>query len=184
MKAKIILIGALSLITLAGCKIDKKDDNQPALAQPTAKQGTGRVSVIIKAIVHKDDAFQLFYTEDSSLNYNGDLSVVVPVTGSEAVQDIVFSLSDDALPTTLRLDVGENKAQGDMTIESIMVNYYDKKLSIPGKDFTKYFQPNNNMKTDGQSPVIKLVTDDQGIYDPMAYPSGELINSLRTILVK
>ena len=45
------------------------------------------------------------------------------IKGSEAPQDIVFTLPKDVLPTQLRLDFGMTKDQAPIIINSFSMNY-------------------------------------------------------------
>lgn len=187
MKLKYCLAALLALSSLVSCKIDN-GENKPAEATAPKEEvvATGKVMVSINAIVPKDDNFQIFYTEDGSLDFNGDHAVTVSVVGKPEAQTIRFALPDDSLPAALRLDTGENKAQGKIVVDNFTVNYFDKSLVIKGgNEFLKYFQSNNVGTENPTDASVTLVTKEaDGSYDPMFYPTGDLINTLKTILVK
>ncbi|MFP9097549.1 hypothetical protein ACLI09_00720 [Flavobacterium sp. RHBU_24] len=186
MKAKTILVGIFSLSMLMACKIDNKENNvQQPTAQPVEPQSTGEVTVVINAIVPANDNFQLFYGETASLDF--DQNMVVPVTGKPEAQDITFNLPDDALPATVRIDPGDSKTQGKLTFNSVTIKYYDKSFVVKGgEEFLKYLQPGNLEKVASDATSITFVPKQisDGGYDPMFYPSGDLLNALHGILVK
>jgi hypothetical protein len=172
---KVILF--VCIAAFIGCKKEKSLDDLPAVKPEVAKSN---VEVTLDMVVPEDDTFQVFYTEDNSLDF-GALNVRVRVPGSNEPQKIVFQLPDEALPTILRIDFGENKDQGEMTINNFEVKYYDQKLNAKGADFFKYFQPNGNLVVNG----LKITPANQTpAYDPMFYPKGELNAALKKILVK
>ena len=186
MKLKYCFVGLLAISSFISCKIDTGENKPEPAAQQEEKLSSGKVMITMNAIVPADDKFQVFYNEAGTLDFDGEHTVTVSVFGKDTPQDIRFSLPDEALPTALRIDTGDSKDQGKLTINSITVNYYDKSLVIKGGDeFLKYFQPNNLEKerSDATSATF-TVKPVNGNYDPMFYPSGELINALKGILVK
>lgn len=183
MKLKSIFLGIFCLSALISCKIDKRYKLTPLPAQYAEKKGTGKVVITIKAIVPEDDTFQLFYAIDNTDNFSQDLSLFTQIKGNNAAQDIVFQLPDEATPTALRLDLGENRWQDDITIEQLNVTYYGKSLTIKGNDFMDYFRVNENIKGAAHSNVLQPVIVDDN-YDPISFSEGKFNAELKTILVK
>ena len=91
MKTKNIIISIFSILTLISCKneSDKKegDQNQAELKET--------FDVNFNLTISKDDTFQLYYTEDGTLNFGDDRSVKSVVKGGEAPQDVLFKLPAD-----------------------------------------------------------------------------------------
>lgn len=187
MKVKYCLVALLAFTSLISCKIDN-GENKPAEAAAPKEEvlATGKVMVTLNAVVPKDDNFQIFYNEDGSLDFNGEHTLIVSVVGNPEAQNIRFALPDDSLPAALRLDTGENKEQGKIVVNNVTINYYDKKIEIKGgNEFLKYFQSTNVGTENATDTSVTLVTKTvDGSYDPMLYPSGDLINALKGILVK
>ena len=179
MSLKYCMLGLLVMSCIVSCKSDK-EEQKPAV-ENQGKTKTSDVKVVLDAIVPVDDDFQLYYNEDQTLNFDNDHSVVVNVKGQDKSQLITFYLSNDALPTALRLDPGYVKTQQKITLNSFTVEYYDKKITAKGADIFKYFQPNDNIVVTGNTLTPKIVA---GNYDPMLYPGSDLLNDLRTLLVK
>jgi hypothetical protein len=108
MKTKSILVGLFMLLSLVSCKkeTDKKEGNQK-LAELKET-----FDVNFNLVVEKDDTFQLYYTEDGTLNFSDDKSIKSELKGSVDAQDVLFKLPADVLPTNIRLDFGDNPEQG------------------------------------------------------------------------
>ena len=138
MKTKKIVISIFSILTLISCKneSDKKegDQNQAELKET--------FDVNFNLTISKDDTFQLYYTEDGTLNFGDDRSVKSVVKGGEASQDVLFKLPADVLPTNIRLDFGENPEQGNVLVKSMKLKYlnnsYEKTFS-PSDPLSHYF---------------------------------------------
>lgn len=184
MKLKYYFVALLAIGSLAGCKKDNTEDKPDTETAAQENAPSGKVAVTINGIITKDDTFQLFYSETGTLDF--DHNVLLPVKGKAEAQDITFLLSDDALPTSMRIDPGDQKGQGKITINSLTVKYYEKSLVIKGgKEFLKYFQSDNVGLENATDASVTLVTKEvNGSYDPMLYPTGDLINALKGILVK
>ncbi|WP_116790193.1 hypothetical protein [Flavobacterium psychrotrophum] len=187
MKLKYCFVALLALSSVVSCKIDNGETKPAEAAAPKEEVvATGKVMVTLNAVVAKDDNFQIFYNENGSLDFNGEQTLSVSVIGKPEAQDIRFALPDDSLPTALRLDTGD-KDLGQLTVNSLTVNYYEKSLVIKGGDeFLKNFQPNNLVtdKSDATSATFTVKPVKDGSYDPQFYPTGDLINALKGILVK
>jgi hypothetical protein len=165
---------ALCLIAIAftGCKGEEKK------AEGGEKAGNPSVEVVVDMVVKNDDVFQLFYTEGG--NDFGPNSVYVNVPGKPESQQIVFDLPDDAYVGNLRLDVGQNEAQGEMAINKMIVKISDKELELSSADFLKYFTPAGYVKVDaGKSSFTGVKVD--GIYDPFFTGNDALVQALRNL---
>lgn len=181
MKLTKILSSALIILLLASCKNDGKEE-----AKQDETKLPETVSVIFNIVAQKDDVFHLLYTEDSSLNFSGEKSIALRVKGSNQPQDIIFKMPEDIFPTNIRLDMGENKDQGEMTINSIKATYY--KSSFEHKetaDFAKkwfYFNDFQLAPTD-KTNNVKAVVGKDGRYVPLMW-CNEVIRDEFIKLVK
>ena len=187
MKAKNILIGLLALGTVLACKEDKKENTKEAPAAVEVEQNktaTGKVVVTLNAIVPVDDSFQVFYIEEDSLDFNGDFLIITPVKGKPEAQDIKFLLPDESYPIALRLDIGDNKKQGAINLNTVTVDYYGKSFVIKGgTEFLKYFYPNNVDVKNPTAASVTLVPVEVGdSHDPMFYPTPALLEALKTLV--
>lgn len=185
MKLKYYLVALLAIGSLVSCKKENTEDNTATEAAAQKENASsGKVAVVINAIVPKDDDFQLFYSEAGTLDF--DHNMMLHVTGKSDAQDITFSLDDDALPASMRIDPGDHKDQGKITINSVTVKYYDKSFVVKGgEELLKYLQPHNLVKESSTANSITFsVQEVNGEHDPMFYPSGDFINAVKGILVK
>lgn len=150
---------------LISCKNEKSVDDLPIVQEKVAES---KVSVTVDMLVTVDDSFQLFYSEDNTLNFSEDKCVRVNVKGKETTQKIVFELPDDVGFTFLRFDVGENKQQKEMKIENFAIKYYDKKFEAKGNLFFQYFSANDQIKIDMDKSTF--ITQGADTHDPVFYP--------------
>jgi hypothetical protein len=124
------------------CKDNKAEDAKPAEAPKVDNAFT----VMMDLVVQKDDSFQIFYNEDGSDNYTGDKSVTVNVKGSPDQQEVVFKLPEDAVPGSLRFDMGGNKDLGEVKIVNFKMRYYGKDFVAKDTMFVHYFWNNQHIK--------------------------------------
>ena len=165
MKIKVIItVVFLSIISIS-CKNEKSVEELPVVEEKVAES---KVNVTVDMVVPIDDSFQLFYTEDNTLNFGEDKCVRVNVKGKETSQKIVFDLPDDVAFTFLRLDVGENKQQKEMKIENFAIKYYGKKFEAKGNLFFQYFSANDQLKVDFEKSTF--IPQGKEIHDPVFYP--------------
>lgn len=166
-----------SLLIISGCKGETPIDDLPVV---TPKLPENEVEVVAAMTVKEDDIFELFYTEDGTNNF-GPKSKRVTVPGNDQKQLITFVLPDDARPTNLRLDVGQNPDQDDMIMESLTVKFHNNSLKISAEQFFKYFTPNGDLKV---NPEEKIIGPDprKGGYDPAFYPEAEITGKLMKLV--
>lgn len=185
MKFKYYLVALLAISSLVSCKKENTEDKQATEAGSKAEnEASGKVAVVLNAVVPVDDTFQIFYSEAGTLDF--DHNMEVKVTGKATAQDITFALADDALPAAVRIDPGYVLEQKKLTINSVTFKYYEKSLVIKGGDeLLKYFSPGNLDKDSADAKSVTFtVKDVNGSHDPMLYPTDALIDALKGILVK
>ena len=165
MKSKLIISALFLTFVLFSCKGDNKADAPQAVVDNSFKVSFG-------FIAKKDDNFHLYYTEDETINFNEKQSVWAEIKGSEAQQEVVFKLPEDAAPTHLRVDFGygENKEQPEIVLKNFKMSYYDKKFEVKDSLIFYYFYPNkDNTILDNKNATLKRVTLDQKTA-PSVYP--------------
>jgi hypothetical protein len=177
MKNKILLvITALSLLTISSCKDDKKESDKKV-----NKVEDKSFNIIMDVVVTKDDNFQIYYNEDGSDNYTGDKYVNVDVKGKPESQEIVFKLPEDAMPASLRFDVGSNKEQGEIKINAFKMKYFDKVFEAKDTLFFQYFGNNTSIKYIREKAIaVPLVNNPTG-YDPIFSGTENLKNELKKL---
>ncbi len=170
---KNFIAGFIVLSAIASCKNEKSIDELPVEKQEVAESP---VQVVVNMTVKKDDVFEVFYTEDGSIDF-GPKSVRVDVQGKSESQEIVFDMPDDAKLTSIRFDVGQNPDQEEMTVDKMIIKQNDKEFEISGSDFFKYFNITDYvLPTQGGSFKTQTVN---GVYDPFVHNKGELIMALK-----
>jgi hypothetical protein len=75
MKTKSILVSLFALLALVSCKRSWKRRSKLAELEET-------FDVNFNLVIEKDDTFQLYYTEDGTLNFSDDKSVKSVVRGN------------------------------------------------------------------------------------------------------
>jgi hypothetical protein len=167
MKLTKIFSSVLIILLLASCKNEaKKEVKQDETKLPET------VGVTFNVLVQKDDVFHLLYTEDSSLNFSDDKSIALRVKGSDQPQDIIFKMPVDVFPTNIRLDIGENKDQGEMAVNSIKGSYYTSSFEHkePASFVKKWFYFNDfQLSCDEKTNNVKAVIGKDGRYVPLMW---------------
>ncbi|GAB3713150.1 hypothetical protein [Flavobacterium koreense] len=179
MKARVKFLLVLVSISILSCKNEKSVDD---LKVETPQVVESKVKVTIDMVVKTDDTFQLFYTEDGTLNFNDKFSVRTPVKGSENSQKVVFELPEDVKFTFLRIDMGENNKQSEIKINNFLVNYFDKKWEAKGNLFFQFFGPNDQMTLNYDLSTLTPVVKEGVVYDPILYPMEPVGVELQKLL--
>ncbi len=177
MKTKILIVSVLFFSVLFSCKDNKKDENTSV----DNKEITNTSFVVtLDLIIKKDDNLHLYYTEDNSINFSEEKSAWAEIKGSEISQKVVFKLSEDVLPTDLRLDLGygKNPEQKEIIVNSISFDYYNKSFTIKGNEISNYFYPNKeNTILDSATGTLSRIKIDQETA-PSLYPHTSLEEEL------
>ena len=137
MRIKHLLI--LLFFVVLSCK--DKSTNTSSESQ-NQRYDSSLFKVTLNTIVKKNDDFCLLYTEDKSLNFID--GVWKNVEGSDNEQSVEFYLPKDVFPTQLRLDLGKNIEQEDITIKSIKFEYLGKTREIKGVEIGVFFRADDS----------------------------------------
>jgi len=169
----------LAFILLSVATACKKEDKT---SDPSSQQDNTEpaVQVVFDMVVNKDDTFELFYTEDESLNFPPANSVRVDVKGKPESQEIIFNLPDSAQIGNLRFDPGQNPDQDKMTIVKLIIKQGDKEMELSAADFFKYFQATDYVKVDLKTLSFTSVPL-QNVYDPILYGNTTFMQALREL---
>jgi hypothetical protein len=171
MKASKLLSFLLVIITVLSCKDEKNPD-----AEQSQDKLPETFNVAFTLTVPEDDTFELYYTQDGTLNFGVDAPVKTLVKGSDAPQEVLFKLPENVLPSNIRLDFGNNKSQGAIKVGGIRLKYFDKKFEEKGDVVKKYFYFNDfQVKYDEKAgTMVPVVPTGNAIYDPLMW-SNELL---------
>lgn len=181
MNSKKIFALLLLVITTISCKDEaKKDDNGQQNQEVATPDNTFKVS--LNVVVKKNDNFCLLYTEDGSTNFKE--GIWKEVKAAENGQIVEFSLPKDIIPSQLRLDLGMNKDQEPIVINSFQMNYSNNEFKIPGNQFWIYFNPDlTKTAFDKNTATVSGLVKDGVRQSPSFYPNTTpLGNEIRKII--
>lgn len=130
MKIKNIIACTIIIISFFGCK-DKASET-------TTETETIALKITVDLVAKESDNFCLLYTEDGSINF-GNKGIWKRVVGNEQPQNVEFLFKEDAFPNQLRLDLGMNSVQEQVTINSITFEYAGKKRVVKGTELGAFF---------------------------------------------
>jgi len=177
MKLTKILLSTLMILVIASCKDESKEAAKDEQKLPET------FNVSFNLTVKKDDTFQLYYTEDGTLNFGDALSVKSVVKGSDKPQEVLFKLPVDVLPTNIRLDLGENKEQESIVVNSMKLKYFDKIFEAKENLVKKYFYLlEAQEKYDEATSTISLVKPAGQPYDPLMWSNEALAVELAKLI--
>ena len=139
MKARFIMVLTIFVSVFYSCKDEGKQEQADAVN--TEEVVNKSFTVTLDIIAKEDDNLHLYYTDDNSINFTEVQSVWAEIKGSDVAQKVVFKLSEDALPTDLRFDLGygKNIEQKEIVVNSINFEYYGKSFNIKGNEISNYF---------------------------------------------
>ena len=160
MKYKTLIAFFIVALTLISCKDEK------AKEEPVAKVDNAFI-ITFNLIVKKDDNFQIYYNEDGSDSFPPENYIDVAVKGSDNPQEIIFKLPEDALPASLRFDLGSNKEQGEIKINDFKMKYLDKVFFAKDISFINYFWSNDQIDYIKDKAIAKQKPIDNQPYDPI-----------------
>jgi len=134
-----------------------------------------KASLQIRTLVPENDHFQLFYSSLESPDFSEKTSSQISVKGSKNSQDISLDFPIHSPIKNIRLDIGNNRQQKPIKIESIQlkVGNQTKTLSLQ-KDFTF----NRHIKAQGDVYTTSLVA---GHYDPWFLSTANISRLLNQV---
>jgi hypothetical protein len=168
MKTRIIAVFALLSTVFIGCKNEKSTDATPE--QIEQQQAADEVfKVTLHAVVKQDDNFQVYYRNDDQ-EFAEERSVWVAVAGKPEAQDIVFNMPEDVKPSLIRIDLGVNDKQEDITLYRVDLNYIGTKFTAEGGNLQNFFRPLDKTEIDFTTGVIKAKVENGKRVEPALYP--------------
>ncbi|MDI1317576.1 hypothetical protein [Flavobacterium sp.] len=176
MKSKNLVLFFLPFIVLISCKKDVETKENVETPEIQNKHFVVTLDLIVK----KNDNIHLYYTQDRSINFNEEQSLWAEVKGNNEVQQVVFKLPEDVIPTDFRLDLGygKNVEQTEIIFKKFMINYYDRNFVASGAEIFNYFYNNkDNATVDKLTGTLKRLKVDQETA-PSLYPQTSLEEEL------
>ena len=179
MKTNIKFLLLLSLLVFTSCKDDKKADE----TTNSLPEKNEFFSVELDVVNQLEDNYALYYTEDNTINFNSDKVAWSGVKAQPESQKVIFNLSEEILPTDIRLDFGLNKDQKEVILENVKMDYYGKSFQIKGSDFLNYYRPNDSIKTeiDQVKGTIKFLQNPKRFNPVFYYPNEKMLEEISKI---
>lgn len=178
MKTKTLITLLFISTILFSCK---KDGD--AVNNDEKKDVNPKFTVEVDASSKKSDNFALYYSEDGTTDFKDMNTVWCGINGGGKLQKVKFELSEEKVPTHIRLDLGLKKDQDSVVIKNVKVSYYGNSYEFIGSDFFKYFIQNDefNTKVDVANGTLTVLQKD-GIYkSPYYYPTQATIDNIKKI---
>lgn len=182
MRTSKLIVYALIVFSFLSCKDEKKKEET---VEPVAELKE-TFDVNFNLTISKDDTFQLYYTEDKTLNFSEDKSVKCIVKGGESAQDLLFKLPADVLPTNIRLDFGKNIEQGVIGLNSMKLKYLEKSIDVNFKDpnntIPRYFYfMDNQIKYDQANSTITILNKEGQNREPLMWSNEFVTDELEKL---
>lgn len=180
MKSKFLILIAVFSMLVTSCKNAESKDGEESQAEVENVKQNFSVEVEVEA--SKKDDFTLYYTEDNTVTFKGEMAVWRGVEGNNKREKVVFDLSEQIIPTDIRLDFGMNKEQESVKVYGVKILYYGNELYIKGSDFFNYFIESKDFKTEfGADGSLKILKNGPEYKTPFYYPRQELIDALKKL---
>ncbi len=176
MKFKFVIALAVATVFTACKKEDTKATGE------TPKTENGFFSVDVETSASKTDDFALYYTEDNTINFKDVNAIWMGVKGGKS-QTIQFRLSNEIIPTDIRLDFGMKKDQDSVIVKNIKVSYYGNSFQFNGADFFKYFEKSDQFAAtvDSAKGTLLIVKKGAEYKTPFFYPTTMMIENIKKI---
>lgn len=180
MKNKIFIMLAIVSVAFLSCKKDQDKEEKQVEAPIIQKKEF--FSVDLEVVAPKADDFAVYYTEDATINFAGDKAVWKGVLAQpNKVQTVTFDFPKDVAPTDIRFDLGNNKKQDDLVLQSFKLSYYGKTFKAQGSDFFNYFSQNDSIKSivDPTKGTIKFLKNTHSV--PYYFPKQALLDEINKV---
>ncbi|MDR6968749.1 hypothetical protein J2X31_002775 [Flavobacterium arsenatis] len=182
MKNNFLILLLVSIATLVSCNGKNEESKEN-------KENTEPVneffSVEIDAFASKTDDFAMYFSEDGTSNFEDINAKWYGINGGKTSQVVLYNLSEETLPTHVRLDFGL-KNQDSVVVKSVKFDYYGNKFQFKGSDFFNYFIKDEQFvtKTDPAKGTLTILAKD-GVYKtPYYYPTQLTVDKIKEITTK
>ncbi|WP_394974396.1 hypothetical protein [uncultured Croceitalea sp.] len=121
-----------------------------------------KILVEVKANVPKDDIFYVYYLQEGIKNWSDDNSSYLRIKGSNEIQNLHFTIPIGKKINRIRVDIGANKKQLPIKIETISFSSETGKIILTDR-IDSIFKPNIYTVKDKNTYFTK---EKDGRYDP------------------
>ena len=182
---KIVFLSLVVITTLSFQSCKKTEDTTTATTEPP-KEVKQNFNIQIEATASKKDDFAVYFTEDNSINFTPENAVWCGIKAGNLQETLNFELTEDRVPTNIRLDFGLNKEQDSVTIKSVKVNYYANSFEFKGSDFFTYFNKDEQFKynVNAAAGTLTLYKKEAEYKTPYFYPSQITNDRVKEITTK
>jgi len=180
MKTRKLLLLALFSLAIISCKDDNKKQDDVVAPKKDVNEF---FNVELDVVAPVEDNFTVYFTEDGTNKFTSDKAVWSGVKGQSESQKVTLNLSEEIIPTNIRIDFGINKEQGDVILEKFKFNYYGKSFEGKGSDFLKYFVPNDSVQTkiDEAKGTITFLKNPKKFFTPFYDPQVSIQDEIKKI---
>lgn len=178
MKTK-FLGGLFTLLLIAtSCKEEKKGEENKT--EEKQEQVNENFRVELDVVAAKKDDFTVYYTETGTNEFDATKAVWGGVSGGNLDEKVVFDLSEEIIPTNIRVDFGINPEREDVLLKKLTILFYGKTFEIKGSEFLNYFIINEKVPTeiDEVAGTIKIIKTPQNKEGSYFYPRQELLDKI------
>lgn len=161
----------------------KNDSNKTSEEEVETEKPKETFDVSFNLTVLESDVFQLYFTEDGTLNFTEDQSLKVNIKGSESSQDVDFKLPYQTIPTNIRLDFGQNEKQRSVKVNSMTIKYLDKSFQAKDSLVSKYFYLlDSQVKYNPSTSSIEILKTEGVFYDPLMWSNETLTIEMEKLI--
>lgn len=179
MKLKSAAIIAIAFLAFS-CK---QESNKTEKEVEAASYADEFFRVSFDVIMKEDDNFQLYFTTDGTINFTEENSIWMPIKGSPDVQEVVFTLPEELIPSLIRVDFGHGKNENPSAVElkAFKMTYRDKEIISNGTDVFNYFTPFEPFTiVEPNSAILKRGSKTQDV-GPVLYPKESITERINEI---
>lgn len=168
MQGKFYLVFLIFMVFVSCKEKENKVEQITGPIKVEEKKSENNLYVIINAKILDDDVFEVYYYESGESTFNPKDFVSVKVNGSPDFQEIKIKLPDQIYPERLRLDMGKNKNQRAMTLNTVSLKWNDKVYDFKRNEIANEFKPSKFMDFDKNTFTLTTKVIDNR-YDPYFY---------------
>ncbi|EAZ96832.1 hypothetical protein FBBAL38_05395 [Flavobacteria bacterium BAL38] len=156
-----MFITLFSLVVLLSCE---KNEN------------TNSLKMDLDVVIRETDSIQIYYTQNTSVQFKEKQSFWKKVSGSKKNQTISIVFPDSIHPKQLRIDFGRNIKQSEIILNEIIFSYKKKSFSAKGEEIYHLFRVDeSNTLIDKLIGSLKRKDENQ-LVGPSLYPKGDKLN--------